>query len=72
MGLRTKQCTCVDVDLRASELKDVADGLFQNHNDGHLDEKVCEAATGVALHEDDTGTTRRRDRNNIQHLASIR
>lgn len=35
--------------LRASELKDVADGLLEHHYDGHLDEEVGEAAARMAL-----------------------
>lgn len=36
-------------DLRAGELKDVADGLLEHHDDGHLDEEVGEAAARMAL-----------------------
>lgn len=38
-----------NVDLRPTEFKDVVDGLFEHHDNGHLDEEVSEAATGVAL-----------------------
>lgn len=37
---------------RAGELEDVADGLFEHHDDGHLDEEVCETSAGVTLGRD--------------------
>lgn len=40
--------------LRDEILHDVADGLLEQHDDGHLDEEVGDAAAGVALE----GTTR--------------
>lgn len=38
--------------VRAGELEDVADGLFEDHYDGHLDEKIRETSAGVALGRD--------------------
>lgn len=38
--------------VRAGELEDVADGLFEDHDDGHLDEEVRQTSAGVALGRD--------------------
>jgi hypothetical protein len=35
--------------LRHSNLKDVIQCLFEHHDDGHLNEEVSEAATGMTL-----------------------
>lgn len=43
--------------LRASELKDVADGLLEHHDDGHLDEEVGETAARMALQRGGEGGT---------------
>jgi len=40
---------CTVLHLRYSELEDVADGLLEDHDDGHLDEQVCQTPAGVAL-----------------------
>lgn len=37
--------------LRYAELKDVVDGLFQQHDHSHLDEEVCQTTTGMALQD---------------------
>lgn len=40
------------VHVRAGELEDVADGLLEHHDDGHLDEEVGQTSAGVTLGRD--------------------
>ncbi len=52
-GAQAHACTIYihksEVNLRASELKDIADGLLEYHYDCHLDEQVCETSTQMTL-----------------------
>jgi len=36
-------------DSRNNELKDVVESLFEQHDNGHLDEQVCQTTTRMAL-----------------------
>lgn len=36
---------------RHSELKDVVESLFEQHDNSHLDEEVCQTTTGMALQD---------------------
>lgn len=40
--------------LRNGELKDVVEGLFEKHDNSHLDEEVCQTTTGVTLQDTDS------------------
>lgn len=42
----------LEENLRDEELHEIADGLLEHHDDGHLDEEVGDAAAGVALQRD--------------------
>ena len=40
--------------LRNRELEHVADGLFEGHDDGHLDEQICQTPAGMTLEREQT------------------
>ena len=52
-GWKSTRKACVrsegPVHLRPGEFKDVVEGLFEKHDDGHLNEEVGEAAARVTL-----------------------
>lgn len=40
--------------LRYGELKDIVEGLFEKHDNSHLDEEVRQTTTGVTLQDTDS------------------